>query len=56
MAKLTQTNQRRSVHPARVFLILKDESVPEEDDDGLNKACSALPHIYWKKEENILLL
>ena len=44
-------NHLRSVHPARVLRIRKEESVPDDaDDDGVNNACSGLPHIYCNKE------
>ena len=48
MASETQMNHLRSVHPARVFRIRSEESVPEVDEDRENRACSALPHMYWK--------
>ena len=45
-------NHLRSVHPARVLRIRKEESVPDDaDDDGVNNACSGLPHIYCNKKE-----
>ena len=45
-------NHLRSVHPARVLRIRKEESVPDDaDEDGVNNACSGLPHIYWNKKE-----
>ena len=58
IAKLTQINHLRSVHPALDFRIRSDESVPDEaDDDGENKACSGLPQIYWKlKNDNLNFL
>ena len=53
IARLTQINHLRSVHPALDFRMRSDESVPDEaDDDGENKACSGLPQIYWKITEN----
>jgi hypothetical protein len=27
--------------------------VPEVDDDREKRVCSALPHMYWKKEDEI---
>ena len=52
IARLTHMNHLRSVHPARVLRIRKEESVPDDaDDDGVNNACSGLPHIYCNKKE-----
>ena len=56
MARLTLMNHRLSVHPARLFRILRLESVPEVEED-LENTASALPHKYCNKEiDNIEIL
>ncbi len=53
MARLTLMNHRLSVHPARLFRILRLESVPDVEED-LENTASALPHKYCKKKWTIL--
>ena len=52
MARPTLMNHRLSVHPARLFRILRLESVPDVEED-LENTASALPHKYCNKEIQI---
>ena len=58
IARLTQINQRRSVHPSlarRVLRIRSEESVPDVDDERENNSGSPFPHIYCRLRNNYLV-